>query len=264
MNCSQARNRVLTVSHPRKASEDVREHVRACAKCQAWVKGAMEVESALRHLPIPPAPQNKKSELLKKFRTPEVVVPSERNEPLPLPPRKRETFWTRFGVGVTIAASVLAMVTWMGQRSRRPETPIIAAQPMDDLLANLMKRHVTLASGADNASKRLDGLNQLAADLLKEGKDFAFIASDEDMKALARMYSKVVEQGIMKQAEMVRGPQQRKILESVQQQLQESGEAVAKLAERAKSGSIEPLRQMAEASRKGDQHIRTLLREDAS
>ena len=67
------------------------------------------------------------------------------------------------------------------------------------------------------------------------------------------------------QADLVRGPKQKAILTDVRKQLEEAGEASERVAEtRATRGSTGPLRQIAEASRKGDQHIRMLLKEGAS
>src|SRR5690606_27314902 len=136
-----------------------------------------------------------------------------------------------------------------------PIEKALAVQPTDQLLGSLLGRHIALASSATTPDLRLDNLTKLAAELRAESENIALIADADDMETLARLYTKVIEKGVMPQAELVRGPKQRAILAEVRKQLEEATEAAERVAEtRATRGSSGPLRQIAAASRKGDQH----------
>jgi len=238
------------------------------------MQGLIHVDIALKQLPTPAAPRGRKAALLAELRdvTTQETVPSQ---PMtlpelpalhvePLPPRPRERFWLRFGIGLTTAASLLIALTWLGVRWQRstPE-PQLVLQPTDEWLQGLMQRHVALCGKSANAVDRLNQLNQLATDLRQQTEQLAQIASDDDMKTLARLYGKVVDQGVLQQAALVR-KQPQAILEPIRRELEQAALATGQLAQRVKPGSAEPLRQMAEVSRKGDQRLRLLLREAAS
>ena len=76
----------------------------------------------------------------------------------------------------------------------------MVAIPDDPFLNKMVQRNLELAK-ADDAGKRLQVLSGMADDLSAQARSLARVASPEELRDLAMWYRKVVNQGIVKQAE---------------------------------------------------------------
>jgi hypothetical protein len=194
MNCQTFQNRVLSLTDPRELPGPLGEHASACAACSAWWRTAAKLEGLLAVLPVPPAPSDKKSELLEELAGPVI-------RPLPAFAPKRG-LWSIPAVRTFsgIAASVAILVGgWMMLRPG-PGTPSAEAKPSTDpFLERIVQRDLALAQ-ARTADQRLDVLGSLADDLSTEARSLSKIANPEELRDLSGMFQKVVNEGMVEQA----------------------------------------------------------------
>src|SRR5579872_6928892 len=64
MNCLAVQTKILSLPDPRVIPTPLLTHVSGCADCRVWAKQAARLESLLEQLPVPPAPGNKKAEMI--------------------------------------------------------------------------------------------------------------------------------------------------------------------------------------------------------
>lgn len=197
MKCDAAQAKILSLPDPRHVPESLRGHVVGCAACRAWAEQAARLEGLLERLPVPAASAEKKAAFLDRLaRSPELVEPAE-SEPAPF------RVWLQRNatlVGGLAAAVLLAVGAWalVGKNGKQPE--LVEATPKDPFLEKMVQRDVALARATTHARK-LQVLGAMADDLSTEARGLARIASPEELKDVARWFDRVVERGVIRQAE---------------------------------------------------------------
>jgi hypothetical protein len=204
MNCQVVQNKILAEPDPRLLSERLRLHVAGCEACRAWAVQAARLEALVEQLPAPAAPSAKKAALVGKLERGEPIIVRPLATPAPAS-KARESRLMEFvrenalALGGLAAAVLVAWGAWalFPRNGARPE---MAAMPDDPFLKKMVERNLELAK-ADNVGKRMQVLSGMADDLSAQARGLARVASPEELRDIARWYGKVVEDGLVKQAE---------------------------------------------------------------
>jgi hypothetical protein len=210
----------------------------------------MTIEVAIRHLPVPAPRSGAKQAIFDALEAnPRSPSHTPRTKPIPV---KR---W----VGIGIAASLLAIIVgWFGFGTGTSPTPAVAS-PEDPLLAKMVDCNVALAS-SETPDKRMDQLAKIARELHRESQQLSMVAPGDDMLLLAKLYDKVVSEGMVSQmTELTSKPEDKARLRQIASELADAGEQAEQWAQDVPVASRQPLKQIAETARRGDQKIRNLL-----
>jgi hypothetical protein len=285
MNCQQTRNRLLALEEPADVTGELAVHLDACVECRSWHRLFVGVDEALTRLPVPAADGLGKIAVLEKIRatpTPAKPAPAKKSRPAaetnhkptptakPMPlnleddlPKKRRSlgrltakFWP---AGLVAATLLVGVVAWLSLRGGKPKPT--DALPADPFLDGLVRHNVELAR-TQTPEQRVAVLAKVADDINREMRDIARAdATGEDMQALAEMYRKVVQNGLVAQAKQIKSPQRDAVLAKVADGLAQAGQKAEQTAAEAPQHSAERLREAAEAAREGTKVIRNLLKE---
>src|SRR5580698_573365 len=148
MNCQTIQNKILNLPDPRVIPDVLRDHVAGCADCRVWAKQAARLESLLEQLPVPPAPGNKKAEMLEDLTSNDPVI----TRPFATPARESSSasFWkfldqNKMVLGGLAAAVLVAFGGWL--LFNRPGTPVVAAAetPRNPFLEKIVQRDLALS-----------------------------------------------------------------------------------------------------------------------
>ena len=206
MNCQVVQNKILAEPDPRLLPERLRLHVASCEACRAWAAQAARLEALVEQLPAPSAPADKKSALVGKLTRGEPIITRPATRPAaPRTPRESRVSAivdfvrdNALVIGGLAAAVLVAWGVWalFPRNGPRPEMAI----PDDPFLTRIVERDVALAK-ATTPEERLKVLSAMADDLSSQARSLARVASPEELRDLAKWYGKVVNDGIVKQAE---------------------------------------------------------------
>ena len=188
MKCKQVQQRLLATSGRRKLPHDVVAHLDGCSHCQKWHTQLGLIDRSVRHLPVPDSSETKAA-LIAQFLEP--VVPASRWSL-----QNTSVTWQRALVGLAASLIVLAAAISLLRTNRRTQD---SAAPTDQLLARVLDKNMQLAIESSPA-KRLQTLEKIADDLDSETRTLALLARTEDLNELARMYDKVIRDGLLRQA----------------------------------------------------------------
>jgi hypothetical protein len=204
MNCQVVQNKILAEPDPRLLPERLRLHVAGCEACRAWARQAARLEALVEKLPAPAAPSAKKAALVGKLERGEPII----TRPVTTPAAARTPRESRFTeflrnnaliIGSLAAAILVALGAWalFPRNGPKPEMVVI---PDDPFLNKIVERDVALAK-ATTPEERLKVLSGMADDLSAQARGLARVASPEELRDLAKWYGKVVNDGIVKQAD---------------------------------------------------------------
>ena len=262
MTCQDVQNKILILPDPRRVPEPLREHLDGCPACLAWWKQAAWLERLLEQLPAPPPPADKKTALIDELTSAGPIihtVPRPAAADRPLVTRRTLAY-----AGGLAAAVLVGVGVWLAVRpSGKPEPPAVAQR--HPLLDKMVQRDVALAR-AETPAKRLEILGALADDLATETRSLARVANPEELNELAGWYKRVVNDGIVRQAENLPRhgltPDQKKaLLDGLAAKLAETGAEADRLANEAPPESKPALKRIAETARDGQQRLSKLARE---
>jgi hypothetical protein len=203
MNCQSVQHTILALPDPRHLPEPLRNHVGGCAACREWAQQVARLDGLLVQLPVPPAPANKKQELLDRLAHPEpVIIPAAAGSS-----RDRAGPWLRrWGqrnapvIGGVAAAVLIALGGWwlVTHPGTRPETA--TSTPRDPFVEKLVRQNIALGR-ASKPTERLQILSGLADDIATQTRSLARVANPADLNELASLFDKVVQVGLARQAE---------------------------------------------------------------
>lgn len=256
MNCQAVQTQILDLPDPRELSPAVREHVRACAACQAWARQAARLEALLEQLPAPAAPGDKKELLIDGLmRGDALAVPAGRGGAVEFLRRNASYIG---GLAAALLVALGGYLLW--PRSQPPE---MAAQPPQKhpLLDKIVAGNTAMAR-ADSTRKRLEVLGGMADDIATDTRGMARIASGAELRRMAGWYDDVVKEGVVKQADRLRAEpgvpaeDRARLLDGLADQLAADAVAAEKLSGEAPQDAQPALRRMASTARAAEQSLR--------
>ena len=189
MTCDDIQTRLFALPDPGRPPADLRPHLKTCPRCAAVLAAIAEVESAVARMPVPDG-SAAKVEFLKRFTDPTVITLA------PAPARKPSRFRWQHAAG--LAAGVLVAIG--GWFVNRPGPEVVRAGPRHDLLQKEV-RHVVELTKAKSADERMVIWTKAAIDFQDEMETLYQVAPQYDLDALAGMFARVVDEGVIGQAE---------------------------------------------------------------
>ena len=260
MNCQTIQNRILALPDPRQIPDALVAHVAGCAGCRVWAEQAARLEGLLERLPVPPAPADKKSDLIADLARGPVAVPAR--EPFAAPSFLQRNAALVGGLAAAVAVAVGAWLLFTGNGT--PEMIAKDRTPKHPFLEKVVQHDVALAK-ADSPAKRLDAFGGLAGDISAEARGLARIANADELKDVARWYDRVVKDGMMKQAEILAKsdltvpPAERKSrLEALAGKLAATAGETEKAAGEVPENAKGTLQRIANTARDGEKKLRQL------
>jgi hypothetical protein len=259
MNCQTVQNRILALPDPRQIPDALLVHVAGCAGCRVWAEQAARLEGLLERLPVPPAPADKKSDLIADLARGPVAVPAR--EPFAAPFFARNAALVG-GLAAAVAVAVGAWLLFTGNGT--PEVIAKQRTPKHPFLEKVVQHDVALAK-ADSPAKRLDAFGGLAGDISAEARGLARIANADELKDVAQWYERVVKKGMVPQAEQLAGdhlkvpPAERKSrLEALAGKLAATADETEKAAREVPENAKDTLQRIANTARDGEKKLRQL------
>jgi len=269
MNCQSVRNRILSLPDPREVPDALRAHLDGCADCQRWWHQAARLERLLSQLPAPPAPDGKKEALIDELTAAGPVIRTPVTAPRPLASPGLALLRRNWKSVAALAASVLVVLGGWLVWPRSGPPPVAVAPPQHPLLAKVVQRSIELTRAGDPETK-LRGYGELADDLSAETRSLARVASEGDLKVLARCYEKVVKGGIVGQAgppDRTLTPDERKkrakLLDGLAERLAAAAQDTEAVAREAPPDRQRVLQEIANTARSGQTELRKLANEGA-
>lgn len=200
MTCDAIRDRLLALPDPRRVPADLRTHLAGCPACTAVQAALVGVESAVARLPVPDSSAAKVA-LLTRLGDSEPIIARR-----PTMPRRPGLADWIAGVKWQHAAGVaggLLLTVGGGWLLTRPDPgPKFVAAPRHELLRKEV-RHVVELTKAETAADRLAIWADMATDLGAEVNAVCQVAEVPDMVALAGLFHKAVEDGMIGQARLL-------------------------------------------------------------
>jgi hypothetical protein len=266
MTCQTIQNRILALPDPRHLPEPFRTHLDACPACLGWWQQAVRLERLLEHLPAPPAPADKKAALLDDLTSAGPVIKS-------IPALARGSGRSSLAAvlalpGLKYAAGLAAAVLvavggWLAVRPGKNETVVRPTPPKHPLLAKVVQRDLALAR-AKTPAQRLEALGGLADDLSAETRGLARVASEDELRDLSGWFKKVVDDGIVKQADLLPAltmsrEQKKALLDGLVEKLTDAGRKADQTAKEAPPHAQPALKSIADTARDGEARLRAIL-----
>ena len=259
MSCQTIRNRILSLTDPRRLPEGLRVHVAACPACAAWRATAAKLERFLEVLPAPPAPADKKSVLIDELTSDGPVIRS-----VPKIDRRPSRIGGRHVAALAAAVMVAVGGWWVVTRPSAKNPDRADATPKHPLLEKMVQRSQSLAR-AETPAKRLELLGDMADDLNAETRSLARVASPEELNDLARWFDRVVNKGIVQQAgqlapHALSAAEKAALFDQLAGKLSEAGAEAEKVSREAPPASQPALKKIADTARDGRKKLRDIAR----
>ncbi len=229
MNCEVVQRHLLSCESPDRPSADASAHLADCAACREWLTRLVQMERAVPYLPVPPA-EAARSALVCRIlaqKTSNGRGTSDRRRPSVAmvlgswimdphaSPRRRTAAGLVAGVAAALLLFVIGWLVWYGGGT--PES-VVSSRPPDQLLAELGRSGIHTADGK-TGSQRLQALAAAAEQLHAKCQDAARSGAYEELKAMAHLYGRVVDEGIVKTAEELSPAERSAILRSIAKDL---------------------------------------------
>lgn len=246
MRCRDAYTWMLTAEDPAGTPpDDVRRHLRACARCRQRQRRLRRLGDEVRRLPAPAENPRVRERFLESFR----------GRPAPF----RPALWPRRRILLAAAASLLvaSLALWGFWPSPRPHDgtsgdlqATAAPRPAPGgraLLARVLRRDLHLAR-AGGPLDQVQALTGMAADLGAAALQQARHSAQGDLPLLANLYERVLRQGVAVRSRVLPPERRAEQLQPIRTQL-ERAESQNQRAALDIPEAAEPLRQMALAAR---------------
>lgn len=278
MNCTQFQRRLLGTETPDRPADEVEAHLVACPACRDWQRRLLQLEANVARIPVPPS--SARSDLIRRILGAPATMPVA-----PVTSPRRPWSWRWVAGGAVAAAVLVACGIFLGNalwqavgepgdrhraktvaRNKGSESDQGAARkegrkaPADTLVARLVRCDLRLAR-ASSPRERVEALAELADSLHGETPTLARAASTAALDRLARLYGKVVREGVVPRSRAVPAGERHKVLAPIAAQLARAERAALKLA-RQTPASARPLRLIAAAAREGKTRLRGLMEKD--
>ena len=209
MSCDELQNLILALQDPMSPTADLLTHLNTCAACRSVQAQATQIDALIAALPVPSSAIARQACLNRVLEVGPVIqsVPvtissrtrSGNHKPFaPLASWLRGMNW-QYPAGLA-AATLLAVGVWWAIPGKRGPAPEMAEKPRHQLLTQEVDHYVKL-SAANTATARMAIWTDWATDIGQESRVIHKVAQPEDMAALAAMFEKTVNRGVVAQAE---------------------------------------------------------------
>jgi hypothetical protein len=271
MNCEVVQRQLLSGASPEAPTAAASAHLADCAACREWLVRLVQMERALPFLPVPPA-EAARSALMRRIlsqkagnappakprRRPSVamVLGSWIMDPHSSP-RRRVAAGLVAGVAAALLLFVIGWLVWYGDGSAGNPSAVPKA-PIDPLALEL-RRYKIETGDTTNPRDRVKVMANAAEDL--RGRAVSLPpGADDELIALAQLYTRVIDDGVVKTAEGLSSDERHALPGSIADDL---GKAVTQwhqlsqqtgLSERA----IRALERAALAARNGNARLKEL------
>lgn len=262
--CTDFRQRTLARSDPRTPGRRSRVHLAGCSACREWFRGVVRLETSLQNLPVPASYGSgpfvaaflEGRATLSARATPSALAPAI-VAPVRSPVEDGRRSWVRaFGA---IAASLLLLAGIVRIFGPAKESGGMVQAPPDPFLQRMIELNVELAT-ADTSTIRAERLADMAEELDQQMRSIALVERDpENLRAIAAMYERVVSEGVLAQIDDIRGPGSDTVLDRLAARLDRAARSEEELSANVPPAAKEPLREMANVSKKGTAKLRQML-----
>jgi hypothetical protein len=203
MNCQTLQHRLLELERPDRPPPELQDHLGECPACRAWQRQLFWMEQQVPFLPVPPT--TAKANVLRQVLTGMVEPGSPplarlRRLPGELPGQRRARGVRKLAVAVSLAAGLVlvTLALWGLQGSKKGPPP--KRPESDELVKKLLQHDMGLARAA-TPGERLERLADLADALQESTRALAPVGDAKDLDQLAVLYGRVVEEGLITQAQ---------------------------------------------------------------
>jgi hypothetical protein len=295
MKCSACKRQLLRSENPALPARDLAEHLASCDACREFNRRLQRIEGNVAMIPV--WPTRAKQAFIEKLLQPTAPPGPPATLPLARPRRWRKLVLRAAGVAAALALAVAGVLlgNFLSQslqsptpsrlakgseksgppHAKAPGTLKQADEPkkgpgdkalpdpvpnVPPLMARLMACDLKLAE-AENPRQRVEALAALADELQGETRILAGSAGSKDLKGLARLYERVIREGVVARARGLPAEQRRPVLRPIADRLERTRRDLQELAREEGPASAEPLRQIAAAAREGSNHLQVLMEE---
>jgi hypothetical protein len=276
MNCDLVQRRLLSSADPETVPADLRAHLAVCGCCRDWQQHLVQID---RNIPLLPVPRSRgRARLLQRFlpqaeqaenrqEREKQIVPSPvaRSSPPPLRLGPGRMSWTVRLAAATAALVLIALLGVFGLHYLNwpPQDPPPAPAPLppaNPLLAGLVQHDLRLATAA-TPRERIVILADLADEMLDPARALAVETAGGQLDALARLYERVIREGILKQARSLPVAERCEILAPITQQLARTASRMDRLLQKTSGTQSRPLESIAGTARDANRQLYSLVAE---
>lgn len=291
MKCENCQRHLMTKDEPLSGNLEVAAHLANCQACQEWYQRLQRIES---NVPLLPVPASRGPEQLKRLLL-EPVQQVGAKEELPVltlgagqslgarplaAPSRWPTAYSALG-GMAAALLLICLGVYLGNllsrslhqpgpiaknttpKKKLPEdkkTPEVKEATAKGLANLVMDCDVRLARTSD-PRERVNILANLAGVLEGESKNLAASGATQELLAMARLYDKVLKEGVVPRARDLPMAERRATLDPIAKRLAQARGSAEKMAAGTQPALAASLRQIAAAAKEGDGQLRQLMDE---
>lgn len=269
MNCDHVQRLLLVARRPEQPSAEAAAHLAQCPACRLWHGRLVGIERQIPQLPVPSS--QAKRRLLRHVlaggagewerpRADRVACSPTQDDAASHSPTL-----PLYHTLTLVAAGLLVAVGgwWLLRASPNPHTAQVErpARVPDQLFARLSAGHLRLAQ-AQTPQDRVAEVARFVDHVHQHTQDLASVADPATLQTLARLYERLVRDGVVRGAHAVARDQRRTSLVPLAERLARLGDEAERWVHEVPPGSAAPLRQIAAAARAGDRQLRTLIQEE--
>jgi hypothetical protein len=141
-----------------------------------------------------------------------------------------------------------------------PVAHAVPPAPADPLLAGLVRHDLRLAMAA-TPRERLAILADVADEILDPAGALTAETANSQLEALARLYERVVQEGILRQARTLPPAERRSILSPIAKRLASNAQHMDRLVQKVPGEQSRPLLSIASVAREGNRQLDSLVAE---
>ena len=203
MKCEAVQNRLLATSDALHPGAELAAHVAGCAACLAMQARAAELDIYLTRLPAAPSSAAKRAAFLESILEMDPIIETKPRTLRTPSGHFRPWRAVRREHCAGLAAALLVALAGLAYFTRnKAQAPELAEKPRHELLKKEV-RHVAKLATSDSAPQRMTVWAEWASDLKSETKDLYKVAPSDELSALARLFERAVQEGIVKQAKLL-------------------------------------------------------------
>ncbi len=295
ISCKLARNKILKALTPDTLTDDVRDHLQHCEKCEAWFTGYLRLNSAIQQRRKPIVSESVKTTFLYRFLhlglsadspivgtgvgtgvgtevglndTQKIQGDAANKHPMllqssaNLPGRKQEStssspsLLSRYWPLGLVAATILIGFMAVMQLSSQPGNPI-AVLPEDPLLKRVVQLNLEL-SATKTPSERIDKLVGLSNTIYDEMKGIAKVDKGDQINKLSKWYQRIIQDGIVDSVSELNELEREKVLKPLLNQLEQRSLEAQQFAREVPPQSVKSFQNAARDAQSVSEKIRIL------